>query len=428
MVRILSLDDEPEMVNLIDLILGRKGYVLVGCSDSYEAWATLHAEPFDLFTQDLARPDVDGWEFYQAMKSDASLRDLPVIILSARAQEETKSLLMGAGADAYVTKPFGPQELLAVIEDVLRKHGKPSPVGEDQAIEVDRPQRSLEASLAALQDPDSAVRRAAARTLGMAGNRQAVEPLIRALQDDAWTVRCPAAMALGQIKDPRAVESLIQALQDEVCHVRMMAALTLGEIEDARAVEPLLPVTVDKDSWVRQTATRALGQIADPRAVEALAGALHDQVPSVCRKAAYALTQIGEPASETLIKSMHEDSAQVREAVASVLWRVKGKQNRVVEALIAALQDEDAGVRRAAIWPLYNTGDERAVEALVAVLQDADVDVVQNAIHVLQWIGDARTITHLQRVAREDARTTRYGGAIADIARTAIERIQTAQK
>jgi HEAT repeat protein/CheY-like chemotaxis protein len=428
MVRILSLDDEPEMVDLFRLMLERQGYELTGTSDSYEAWAMLHAEPFDLFMQDIARPDVDGWEFYKALKADEHLRDLPVAIITARARDEDKALGAKLQVDAYVTKPFGPQELLTAIENVLRKYDKHPPVVGEQGTLADMPKQPIRTSLATLQDPDSRVQQAAARGLGLIGERQAVEPLIQALRDDVWTVRCPAAMALARIKDTRAVESLIQALQDEVSHVRMMAALALGEIEDARAVEPLLPVLTDRDSWVRQTATRALGQIADPRAVEALARTLRDKVQSVCQKAAYALTQIGEPASEVLIKSMSEDSAQVREAVAGVLWLVKDKRERVVDALIIALQDEDVGVRRVAVWSLHNTGDKRAVEPLIAVLQDEDMDVVQNAIFALRWIGDARTIPHLQRVAREDTRRTRYGEAIADVARRALGQIGAAQK
>ena len=134
MTRILSLDDCAEIVDLISLVLTRAGYDHTGTTDNYDALSVLRSEPVDLFTQDLMRPDMDGWTFYALMKSDPSLRHIPVLIISAKSQSIDKVLgLQAYQVDGYLTKPFGPQELLEVIAEILKRHSRPLPTEEDRA-------------------------------------------------------------------------------------------------------------------------------------------------------------------------------------------------------------------------------------------------------------------------------------------------------
>jgi len=133
MTRILSLDDEPEMVSLMGLILRRAGYDYIGATDNFQAWSILNSEPIDLFTQDLMRPGMDGWKFCQQMKADGRLNHIPVIIVTAMSQCVDRLLgLRIAEVDDYITKPFSPQELLASVERVLTRHSKPLPTEEEQ--------------------------------------------------------------------------------------------------------------------------------------------------------------------------------------------------------------------------------------------------------------------------------------------------------
>jgi DNA-binding response OmpR family regulator len=133
MTRILSLDDDTAILELIGLILERAGYEHVRTSDSHEALSILCNEPVDLFTQDIMRPDIDGWDFYRLIKSHETLRDIPVLILTCRAQSVDKIMgLQIAGVDGYLTKPFGPHELLAAIERILEAHCLPRPTEEDR--------------------------------------------------------------------------------------------------------------------------------------------------------------------------------------------------------------------------------------------------------------------------------------------------------
>ena len=117
---VVCIEDEPEMIDLIKLILGRKGFELAGAMGGREGLEFIRRLKPDLVLLDLMMPDMDGWEVYQQIKSDDELKHIPVIIVTAKAQSIDKVLgLHIAKVDDYVTKPFGPQELLQSIEKVL---------------------------------------------------------------------------------------------------------------------------------------------------------------------------------------------------------------------------------------------------------------------------------------------------------------------
>ncbi len=117
---VVCIEDEPEMIDLVKLILGRKGFELVGAVGGREGLETVRRLKPDLVLLDLMMPDMDGWEVYQQMKADDELKNLPVIVVTAKAQSIDKVLgLHIAKVDDYVTKPFGPQELLHSVNKVL---------------------------------------------------------------------------------------------------------------------------------------------------------------------------------------------------------------------------------------------------------------------------------------------------------------------
>jgi len=117
---VICIEDEPEMIDLVQLILGRKGFDLVGAVGGREGLETVRRLKPDLVLLDLMMPDMDGWEVYQQMKADEELKSIPVIVVTAKAQSIDKVLgLHIAKVDDYVTKPFGPQELLQSVNKVL---------------------------------------------------------------------------------------------------------------------------------------------------------------------------------------------------------------------------------------------------------------------------------------------------------------------
>ncbi len=117
---ILCVEDEPEMIDLIRLILARKGFNVRGAAGGVEGIRLVRELHPDLVLLDLMMPDMDGWEVYQQMKADPSLNAIPVIVVTAKAQNIDKVLgLHIAKVDDYIAKPFSPQELLESVERVF---------------------------------------------------------------------------------------------------------------------------------------------------------------------------------------------------------------------------------------------------------------------------------------------------------------------
>ncbi len=118
--RVVCIEDEPEMIDLVRLILGRKGYDVIGANGGIEGLDAVRRERPDIILLDLMMPDMDGWEVYQQIKADPALKQIPVVVVTAKAQSIDKVLgLHIAKVDDYITKPFGPQELLESIEKIL---------------------------------------------------------------------------------------------------------------------------------------------------------------------------------------------------------------------------------------------------------------------------------------------------------------------
>jgi len=119
---ILCIEDEPEMIDLIRLILGRRGFEVKGATGGVEGLKMIHDEKPDLILLDLMMPDMDGWEVYQQIKADEKTKGIPVIVVTAKAQSIDKVLgLHIAKVDDYIAKPFSPQDLLNSVEKVLQK-------------------------------------------------------------------------------------------------------------------------------------------------------------------------------------------------------------------------------------------------------------------------------------------------------------------
>ena len=118
--QLVYIEDEPEMIDLVRLILSRRGFEVHGANGGIEGLDLVRRELPDLVLLDLMMPDMDGWDVYQQMKSEDSTRDIPVIVVTAKAQSIDKVLgLRIAKVDDYIAKPFSPQELLDSVEKVL---------------------------------------------------------------------------------------------------------------------------------------------------------------------------------------------------------------------------------------------------------------------------------------------------------------------
>ncbi|MGD2156324.1 MAG: response regulator [Anaerolineales bacterium] len=113
------------MIDLVRLILHRKGFEIIGATMGSEGIDLIHQHTPDLILLDLMMPDMDGWEVYQRIKADERTQNIPVIVITAKAQTIDKVLgLHIAKVDDYISKPFNPQELIESIENVLSKRGE----------------------------------------------------------------------------------------------------------------------------------------------------------------------------------------------------------------------------------------------------------------------------------------------------------------
>lgn len=117
---ILIVEDETAIREMLNFTLQRAGYAVLEAADAREATTLLARKP-DLVLLDWMLPGISGVEFARRLRRESATRDLPVIMLTARTEEENKLKGFDAGADDYVTKPFSPQELLARIQAVLRR-------------------------------------------------------------------------------------------------------------------------------------------------------------------------------------------------------------------------------------------------------------------------------------------------------------------
>ncbi|MBN1582397.1 MAG: response regulator [Anaerolineae bacterium] len=120
MTKILCIEDESQMIDLIKLILENKGYQVLGAEGGQQGLDMMRAEQPDLILLDLMMPEMDGGDVFHHMKEEVDLRDIPVIVVTAKAAPIDKVLWMNvAKVQDYVTKPFGPRELVESVEKVL---------------------------------------------------------------------------------------------------------------------------------------------------------------------------------------------------------------------------------------------------------------------------------------------------------------------
>jgi two-component system response regulator VicR len=120
--KIVYIEDEFDMIDLVRLILGQKGYEVVGAIGGREGLTIVRQELPVLVLLDLMMPDMDGWEVYQQLRAEEATREIPVIIITAKAQSIDKVLGLNiAKVDDYISKPFSPQELIDSVERVIAK-------------------------------------------------------------------------------------------------------------------------------------------------------------------------------------------------------------------------------------------------------------------------------------------------------------------
>ncbi|HEY1141220.1 MAG TPA: response regulator [Lysobacter sp.] len=143
-VRVLVVDDEPQIRRFLEISLRAQGYAVIEAGTGQAGLEALATQGADLVILDIGLPDLDG---HAVLRSLREWSQVPVIVLTVRAGEAEKVAALDAGANDYVTKPFGVQELMARVRALLRSHALPAddapPVYDDGHLHVDLARREV---------------------------------------------------------------------------------------------------------------------------------------------------------------------------------------------------------------------------------------------------------------------------------------------
>ncbi|MEP6574086.1 MAG: M56 family metallopeptidase [Gemmatimonadota bacterium] len=254
-----------------------------------------------------------------------------------------------------------------------------------------RDREQVREAVISLREGSPLERERAAWLLGQLRSDRGVLPLVDHLHDSEPTVRSVAAWALGSIGSGSAREPLIGALRDPSPHVREMAVLALGALGDPRAIPSLALMTRDPEASVRSVTTCALGFIGGEAAARVLAEMLANETDAHTRS--MAAGNLGGVPSEAglaaLLTALHDSSAEIRRSATYSLGRLADV--RAVEALGQALRtDDEVEVRQGIAMALGRFSVPAAAAALVPAVSDPDASVRVMAVAALGQVGDAR--------------------------------------
>jgi two-component system KDP operon response regulator KdpE len=186
--RVLVCDDEPQIVRALKVILRDAGYEAVPAGSGEEALDAAAVRPPQAAIIDLMLPDIDGVTVTERLREWS---EMPIIVLSAVGEEEAKVRALAAGADDYVTKPFGPPELVARLEAVLRR----APQGEQPLVELEGLRVDLAASTVSRAGEEIHLTPTEFRLLSVLvrnrGRLMTHAALLREVWGPAWTEETP---------------------------------------------------------------------------------------------------------------------------------------------------------------------------------------------------------------------------------------------
>jgi DNA-binding response OmpR family regulator/HEAT repeat protein len=399
MIRILSLDDDTDLLKLYNLLFERSGYDHTPIVDNYEAWVLLHADRFDLLTEDLMRPEVDGWKFLKAIEEDSALSSLPIVVITARAQEADQVVAHGMPRiDDYITKPVHPRELLERLQQVLLRHGLTPP-------------------------PNLAWEAARARWAELA----VLENCVNAVRDADPVMRCRGLATVRTNDKLRAHAAKLSphicaALQDADPDVRLAAAKTAATLNDHNAIEPLLKLLNDPICDVANTALRALGQLNSPDGRVAILPLLHQSDWRLRCLAALALKSDYDHAVGSALSLLLSDEVYLVQLAATLALK-EHSQYEVVEALSAQLSSSDQWLFAATVATLGSTHNPQAVDKLAPLLTDTDSYAIWWVIKAMQELG-AAALPPLRELAAQDMPLNEHDWSVAKIAAQAVYTIE----
>jgi DNA-binding response OmpR family regulator len=122
-MRIMIVEDEPNIVESLSFVFSREGWQVAAALDGATAIERLLSEPPDVLVLDVMLPPLNGFEVLKRLRSEASLKHLPVLVLTAKGQEKDRHTAMRLGADAFVTKPFSNRDIVQQVRELAGVEG-----------------------------------------------------------------------------------------------------------------------------------------------------------------------------------------------------------------------------------------------------------------------------------------------------------------
>lgn len=129
--QLLLVDDEPGLREAMQAYLEESGFEVNAASNAQKGWELLQSTLPDLVITDIMMPQVDGYQFLKQMREDPRFKTLPVVFLTARGMTSDRILGYQAGCDAYISKPFDPDELVAIVQNLLKRRADQNEEGGD---------------------------------------------------------------------------------------------------------------------------------------------------------------------------------------------------------------------------------------------------------------------------------------------------------
>ncbi|AFY87579.1 MAG: Transcriptional regulatory protein SrrA [Chroococcidiopsis cubana SAG 39.79] len=134
--RLLLVDDEPGLREAVKDYLEESGFAVQVASNAREGWDLLQQNTPDLVISDIMMPQVDGYQFLKQMREDPRFKRLPVVFLTAKGMTTDRIQGYNSGVDAYIPKPFDPDELVAIVENLLDRRPVSQPLAEGEAPDI----------------------------------------------------------------------------------------------------------------------------------------------------------------------------------------------------------------------------------------------------------------------------------------------------
>jgi DNA-binding response OmpR family regulator len=211
--RVLVIDDSPTITKVVQLVLTKAGYDVHTAPDGEAGLAAVRRDRPDVILLDFVMPKMNGYQFCRELTADLNLRDIPVVLMSAKGDQVGERFVKVMGIVDYITKPFSPEAITAVVQHTIAKYG-PSRTADDT------PSLVTGEDLAATDDAD----RAQARSTALAQLRSAIASAVAAQLAQARPAENP---------DTAAITAAARAALDDAALSRMLGAIDLGLLGEA---------------------------------------------------------------------------------------------------------------------------------------------------------------------------------------------------